>query len=226
MKYWFVFALLLSLNATYAAAYQCTVNGQLKFQSLPCNEGDQIVVQDRDQVIDIDDIHPSWLATPRHQPEAPTCLENHCSCSHGANDSLSPDDLRFVNILGNLANDWHKYRSRIDNSTRFESNEEYHAQELRKATEYSCEITLHQKVLEAVYNQKMSSITSAYEAAYRNFIDVKNRCNRPDIEGWTQDESARAYVECLNEVPSHAVSEIVNTKKQKEAVFRALESAL
>ncbi len=32
--------------------------------------------------------------------------------------------------------------------------------------------------------------------AHYDLMEVKGRCKKPDIKGWTQDESAKSYVEC------------------------------
>ena len=47
------------------------------------------------------------------------------------------------------------------------------------------------------YSSIPSEFVAAYNSLYDSYMEVKNRCVKPDIQGWTEDQEAQGYVECM-----------------------------
>ena len=187
-------------SVTKAEIYKCEVDGKTAFQSDPCSQGTQSVIQAPEE--SIGDLHSSWFTTPSMQPERLECTGNSCFC--GGKLFQAKDDLfaALISSMKKIQDRWVRYNEDIKDyiermQYRSHNRDNRYRSRLKSRLEKNaCEIAFHQKIIKDHYVDMEKEISLVYEALQKDLEPLDVVCPRPSKNEWDKAKRVEAWMEC------------------------------
>ncbi|WP_221796020.1 hypothetical protein [Oceanobacter mangrovi] len=207
MKQLLLIGLLALLSqSTLAAIYKCDVNGSTVFQSLPCEQGNQEVIEKGGY--NEFGMHSSWFKRPPYLADTPICSEHGCYCGDVEIKFYQDRSISLFNAMGNIRNSW----STLDSSTQGRSIKSssygYKNQSYEKPSPYlqqsACRVAIYQKIILDNYESVANQITQEYEYGLlkqqvNTIINEQKQstCAKPNLSGWAKVSEAQRWADCI-----------------------------
>lgn len=203
MKLLLILLPLLFAPTIQAGVYQCTVNGKVTFQALPCESGDQTVLKASNY--NQFGMHDSWFQRPGSLPEDPQCRHGYCFCGNDSWSINKDERTELLNSMSNLRSAWKNHNPRYQMSTK-----------------EACRMAIYQNFIKNNFETVADRILADYENSALMTKAEQLECPKPNLEGWTRSEEARRWARCIREQSASKKQSYKASSRSAENYFSEL----
>jgi len=185
--------LLLFCSESFSGVYQCLVDGKTTFQSLPCTSGEQKII--KKNIYNDFGMHMSWFEKPMLLPEQARCTMTHCFCASQIWRYSSDIKQDLLNSMRQLRYAWDSHNDEVNG---YSVKKLGFSNEIRqRIRKISCNISIKQLVIKKHFKEASEEISANYESASKVVKVLRKQCPKPSLQGWTQAQEARNWVQCI-----------------------------